>query len=185
LANAGIESDEALLSTDEATIKKLCSSYCFDLRAVLRRLRTNNRTVQLLEAHLALDHVLTLTREQQLQREDVLRLDRWGFAQKLELLSALGAVSLRSFDHLKLINALRNKVAHRFEFRISDDDVQQVLKEFPEGMLSDTSKKDKFWKGLGLVIIALEQERQTNLHLRINLHRALVNLRKAVYSEQA
>ncbi|WP_158626283.1 hypothetical protein, partial [Corallococcus praedator] len=73
-----------------------------------------------------------------------------------------------------------NKVAHRFEFKIGDDDVAQLQKDFPEPVLKDAAKKDRFWRGLGLSIIVLEQERRRDLTRRVIMHKAETNLRRAV-----
>jgi hypothetical protein len=54
-----------------------------------------------------------------LHRPDAIKVKRRGFAQKLDLLEALGLIEQPLLPPLRFINDLRNKVAHNLDYKIT------------------------------------------------------------------
>lgn len=82
-----------------------------------------------LRAHLWLDRELRLMIESPLPHPDRLRTS-WDFRHRLELVAALGMID-DEMEALEYVNDLRNRLAHRFGYQISEQEQAALLRKLP------------------------------------------------------
>jgi hypothetical protein len=59
-------------------------------------------------------------------------MDRMSFATKVQIASALGLMPASLAKSLMILNALRNKVAHKLDYKFSDADKRSFFDNLPE-----------------------------------------------------
>lgn len=69
-----------------------------------------------------------------LSHPDVLDVETLRFPSKLQLTSALGGLPERCMQPYLKLNNLRNKLAHRLSFRLSDDDIVDLRTSLTDGL---------------------------------------------------
>ncbi|MBR9843787.1 MAG: hypothetical protein GYB25_11530 [Rhodobacteraceae bacterium] len=184
LSKHGINSLEAIVELQEEEIASLCEETCFDAKDIMRPLKLRNKKQQLLNSHLAMEHVLTRLIEQQLEHDRVINLDRWSFMQKLDLAFALGLFENEIYILAKEINRLRNKMAHEFGFQLDVSHLQKLREKAPEHLLKQP-EGNRFSDILGVTIFWLEGARQRDLFQQIMAIRAKENVKTALARFQA
>ena len=135
-----------ILDAGEDEIKNIGKTHCLDLQDIARRLRLKNHANWLLTIHLALDHTLSIFVSQKFVAQAVIDVDRWAVAQKIDLLFSMGLIDKGLSDALRKINSLRNKAAHKLNFRVSSADVEAVvaLCSFPPEEVEEIGGRERF-----------------------------------------
>lgn len=142
-ARPQISADELkLLATSTADLEKRAYVSSFDEEDFRNRLN-GDRWQQIIQAHLYLDHVLTLTISETLINPDAIRLKQMGFAQKLELARALGLVSEPVAQAAAKVNGLRNRIAHDLAYEIADREVTDLSNATPVPVRESVTKSRK------------------------------------------
>jgi len=160
LEAAGLASDLAIHDLPDEDLRKLCSVACYDKKLFRNRLRLKNRWYQLLNTHIILDHIAEEFLFQELPNQGVLKIDRWGLQQKVELLFAMGVITKQTMDLVTVVNSLRNKAAHQYGFRLGDKHVKIVLDAFPKGFFEEVGYAPTFDNMMAVMIAFFETERQ-------------------------
>lgn len=177
IADAGF--DDPLDAPDEL-VRKLCEEPCFNIKEVGRRLRLNNRGTQVLNAHLALDHVVTTFLNDEFIPGASIKLDRMPFDQKVELLYSLGFLREENRRWAKRINTIRNKLAHELSFKIPDKDVIELTTHFKDADENGLMKRRPFAHALLIVVVAVDNDRIRKILYDVKQHLALLNIRKVL-----
>ncbi len=79
--------------------------------------------------HLNIEGVLEALIRRSVVNEDALDFERMNFASKLGLCRALGLLHRETYEFVKKLNSLRNKLAHRLGHKISFSDIHALLAE--------------------------------------------------------
>lgn len=73
----------------------------------------------LFRGHLCIEYAITCILSKKLKDKKQINIDNLNFYKKIELLYILDIIDSISFDILKEINSLRNKLAHDLDFTVS------------------------------------------------------------------
>ncbi|QIE45320.1 hypothetical protein G5B38_07155 [Pseudohalocynthiibacter aestuariivivens] len=168
-----------ILEASERDVEKLCKDYCFDLKDLARRLRLNNHATRLLTAHLALDHTLSVFLSQQFVAHAAIDVDRWAFAQKVDLLYSLGLIDKGLLDALLQINKLRNKAAHKLNFKVSSKDVDAVIRHC-RATDGEITGRLRFAEALLTTLLHLDGARSYDVYRQTMAFRAKLNARRVL-----
>lgn len=158
-------------------IDEICAEACFDLDAVATRLRIRNRGMQVLNAHLVIDHVLTFFLSAQFVAKSKMKIDRMSFDQKVELLYSLGRLSDDSRYWAKRLNGIRNKLAHELDFTVSVADSDEFISHFESLDEKGLLRRFKFAHALLLLVLKIESDRIGTLKLEVKREIALQRIR--------
>jgi hypothetical protein len=131
------DEDRKLLSTSEAELRNSVRTPCFDLDQYNSRV-TGERWQQLIQSHLYYDHVISTLLTEHLVNPEAINASRMGFAQKLDLIEALGLIPQDEVSAVKVVNKLRNKIAHDLSFQISEKDEIDLYNCLPDSLKRDT-----------------------------------------------
>lgn len=153
------ESDDALVSISDDELEKICRELSFDRKRFRKRLEIKDRLTQVITTHLFLEHIANDFLEQQFKIKGLIRLERWGLLQKIQLLRALGVLSETIFNCIVRINSLRNRAAHKHDFTISEAEVETVLSLFPHDLFAKVEHKRTFKNALFFTVAFFERER--------------------------
>jgi hypothetical protein len=95
-----------------------------------------------LRSHLWVENELIRTIRESLPLPDLIDLDRLSFPSKIELASALSIIPTEDMSAYRNLNALRNKLAHRFNSEVTEEDERSLFsslspksKEIAEGSI--------------------------------------------------
>jgi hypothetical protein len=77
--------------------------------------------------HLRLESLLEKILKEYLVEPEVLDFDRMMFAQKASFACAIGKIERPLYEVLKRMNSLRNKFAHRMDFKPSFDQIHDLI----------------------------------------------------------
>jgi hypothetical protein len=173
-----------LLATPNEELKKRASEFSFDHDRFSKRISSGERWQQLLQAHLYYDHVLTQILVDELAQPDAIDLRRMGFANKLQLISAMNLLPSEVVSPIEFINGIRNKIAHDLDFEISDQSVSDLANCTPK-MLREAAEKEEgrkpgpllFHELLRVILLFAEVRRQENAFDRITTHKSAIRLR--------
>jgi len=170
------------LATDEE-LKNTAYNLSFDEDAFVSRV-ARDRFSQILHAHLHMDHVIGLILLEEFKRKDAIDLDRMSFSQKLQLISALALVPEDFVPPVRLINTMRNRLAHDLNCQISDHDVSTLFSKLPRKLQSSViesekqnSKCDRLIVIIVHILYAAENFRQVNAHRRLEVSRHMLRVR--------
>lgn len=83
-----------------------------------------------LRAHLWLDRELRLMIERPLPHPERL-IRSWDFPHRLQLVAALGIIEEEEAEALEYVNELRNRLAHRLDYQISEQEEAALLNKLP------------------------------------------------------
>lgn len=89
-----------------------------------------------LRSHLWVENEMIRTIRESLPLPDLIDLDRLSFPSKIELASALGIIPIEDMSAYRNLNALRNKLAHRFNSEVTEEDERSLV-----GSLSSKSRE--------------------------------------------
>jgi len=159
---------------------KVYNTRCFDTKEAMKKLRVSNRSMQLINAHLILDHILSKFLKDQLINKPSFKSERLNFSNRVDLIYSMGCIPHDLMIWIKKINGVRNKIAHEMGYKISRDFSDEVIKNFPVQIPSDPTKKYKFALSLMLIIIRLENYRIKKIHEDVETYIALKDLEEVV-----
>ena len=175
--------DLKLLATPSEELRKQTEVFSFDQDRFKARVSDGERWQQLLQAHLYYDHVITRLLVDALVKPDAISATRMSFLQKLQLINALGLLSDEIVSTVELINKLRNKIAHRLDFEISDKDVSDLRNTTPKRLRDLVmTEKDReagpirFHELLWVVLLQIEVLRQKHAFDRVQTRKGHIRL---------
>jgi hypothetical protein len=186
--------DLDLLATPDEELAGKVSGLCFDYEQFTGRVFKGDRWQQLLQAHLYFDHVITRMLEEALPNPDAMKLRRTTFSQKVQLLCAMDLLPSSLIPPVEYINGLRNKIAHRLDFEISDDAVSNLINCTPKRLrqvaleqraLEQRGPVDgslSFHEVLHILLIQLETLRQDHANQRLLRRKHGLNARAVLTS---
>lgn len=130
---------EGVLSADalqegrltDAEISATAKEFSFDRDKFRQRMRIRSKGHKLLVAHLYLDHVVSALLSESMVAPAALDLERMGFAQKLQIAGALGLIRAEERAMLKAVNDVRNRLAHRLDFEMNDEQIARIRSATP------------------------------------------------------
>ena len=113
----------------------------FDLAALKKHLSAEDSMQVIIRAHLYAEHVLYTLLTDALPKAHLLDIDRLGFATKARLCAAMALIPDVSLPVLVVLNSIRNNYAHKLNYELTRQDVENLLNGFPsyavDVMLSD------------------------------------------------
>ncbi len=181
------DEEKALYERADEDLLKEAGVYSFDLEQFWKRVRGRPRGQQLLQAHLYFDHVLTQLLSEALVDPDAVNMRGMGFAQKLNLIQAMGLLPGELVISIEKINSLRNKIAHDLNFELSDDHIRDFANVTPNEL------REVVWEGkkkrvglicfvelLIVVLVITESQRQSNVYKRLKSRKHDIHMRLAI-----
>jgi len=172
------EEDIALVAKNEDQIRADVSIYSFDIAAMKKRVPGEDPTTAFVQAHLHLGHVITCLLSENIPNPRHLQLDRIGFSQKLQLVAALGLLAPFQLAPIKVVNAIRNKVAHKLEYLVTPEDEAKLRSSMGKHLTHDEDGTDSSLQMvLMMLAVMIDLHRQEHAFRRIMGRRAMVNAR--------
>ncbi|WP_033926115.1 hypothetical protein [Sphingomonas sp. 35-24ZXX] len=170
--------DIALVKKTEDEIKAEVSVFSFDIGLLKKRVRDDDPAQAFIQAHLYLDHVVTRLLGEHVPFPRHLQLDRTGFSQKLQLVAAMGLLHPRHIPPIKVVNAIRNKIAHQLDYVVKLEDETKLRSSLPKGVDKEKDGTPTSLAGvLRLLAVMIDVERQQRAFERTMSRRAMANAR--------
>lgn len=170
--------DIALVKKAEEEIKTEVSVFSFDLRSLKKRVRDDNPAQAFIQAHLYLDHVVTRLLSESVPSPRFLQLDRTGFTQKLQLVAAMGLLHPGHIAPIKVVNSIRNKIAHQLDYVVKPDDETKLRSALGKGVDREEDGSLTSLAGvLRLLAVMIDVERQHRAFERAMKAKAFANVR--------
>jgi len=135
--------DLELVNTSDDELWKRSSVFSFDLQECQARVTRGEKWHQLIQAHLYLEHVLTMLMTDALADPGAIGASRMAFAQKLNMIRAMGLLSVENVSTLIKINKLRNKIAHDLTFSITDESERDLINATSDNFKASVMSDDK------------------------------------------
>ena len=153
-----------------------------DLNLYLEHTQGRSLVEVLLRGHLWVEQHLVALLETELKRPEALNLDRMAFAQKVNLADALGMVTPDDAGTLRILNGMRNRLAHDLTGQPTEEDVARLESSVSESQRGLANKllplmaqapglpEARLCRRLSAVLLALltemEQHRQRHAYWR-------------------
>lgn len=102
----------------------------------------------LLRGHLYIEHVIIQAIQQALPYPERMDLDRLNFASKVSLVRSLAPLPDWLVRTCQELIKVRNKIAHRLEYRIDSAVIEQIIAELPEHQLGWIETSDRRYADL-------------------------------------
>jgi len=170
--------DIALVKKTDDEIKADVSVFSFDIPALKKRVPDDDPAQAFIQAHLYLDHVITRLLSEGVPFPRHLQLDRTGFAQKLQLVAALGLLHPMHIPPIKVVNAIRNKIAHQLDYVVTPGDETKLRSSLPKGTdREDDGSQTSLTGLLRLLAVMIDVERQQRAFERAKRNQAMANVR--------
>lgn len=170
--------DIALVKKTDDEIKAEVSVFSFDIPALKKRVLDDDPAQAFIQAHLYLDHVITRLLSEGVPFPRHLQLDRTGFAQKLQLVAAMGLLHPRQIPPIKVVNAIRNKIAHQLDYVVTPEDETKLRSSLPKGFDNEMDGTSTSLAGvLRLLAVMIDIERQGRAFERVKRNQAMANAR--------
>ncbi|MCK1478607.1 hypothetical protein IVB27_28630 [Bradyrhizobium sp. 197] len=173
-----------LLATPSSELATKHFVFSFDRPKFEGRISTGERWQQLLQAHLYYDHVVTQILLDALPNPEAVNLRRMGFAQKLQLISAMALLPEELIAPIESINGLRNKIAHALDFEIQDSALTDLANCTPKKLRGIAETEDGrpagpllFHELLRIVLLQCEVYRQRSQLNRAEERKSMLRLR--------
>ena len=107
-----------------------------------------------------------------------LQIDRMGFSQKLQIVAAIGLLSVGYLAPVKVINGIRNKIAHKLDYVVTVEDEKKLRSTLPKGVGRDEDGSPiELRELLCLITVIMDLERQERAFERKMRMKALANVR--------
>jgi hypothetical protein len=166
-------------SPDEVRAKT--AQWSFSIATLKNRVSGPGQSQAVLQAHLYLDHVISRMLEENIPAPSHLPLDRTGFSQKLQLAAALALIPDYLTAPVKVVNGIRNKIAHQLEYEVSELDEAKLRSTLEKGAdLDDDGTQMSFLKLLQFIVVLTDIARQERAFERLMRVRASANVRVAL-----
>ena len=121
-----------LLATPLSDIENRVFAASFDLEKFLEKINFPSPSLQLVQTHVLLDHILKTMLTDAFKRPEEAQIDQMKFIPKLNVLSALGLIPKDLKIALSKINNLRNSVAHKIDFDLNEKNFIDLRNNMPE-----------------------------------------------------
>lgn len=115
----------------------------------------NNPRMLVIQGHLLIEHYIDEIFFWKLQRGELLK--TFGFGDKMLILKALNCVDENAIYAAERLNKIRNKCVHGLDYKVTNDDIGNLGKFFPERYAAEKKKRDKDSILLVLLITILAQ----------------------------
>lgn len=178
------EEELALLATPSSDLEKKYKVFSFDRSKFEGRIASGERWQQLLQAHLYYDHVITQVLVDALPNPESINLRRMGFAQKLQLISAMNLLPEELIAPIEVVNGLRNKIAHVLDFEVEDAAVTDLANCTPKKLREIAETEDgrqsgplMFYELLRIILFQCEVCRQERQIYRVAERKSMLRLR--------
>lgn len=170
--------DLAIVKKSPEDIKAEVSVFSFDLPTLKARVREEDSAQAFIQAHLYLDHVITRMLSESVPFPNFLKLDRAGLAQKLQLVAAMGLLSPAYISPIKVVNSVRNKIAHKLEYAVTSEDEVKLRSSLPKDAdKEDDGSASSLHQVLRLLVVMVDVERQQRAFERKMRQKAMANAR--------
>lgn len=126
------EEDRVLLETPDEEIHEKYKPLSFDTGRFKERISIEEPWQQLIQTHLYLDHIVSLLLVDALHKPSAINTGRMAFVQKLQLVEGMGLLMDDVAAAIRVVNSLRNKIAHDLNFEISETDERNVVNAIPK-----------------------------------------------------
>lgn len=166
-------------------VQEICRNPCLDLTFVGKRLRLNNRGSQVICAHLAIDHVISIFVSNLFVEGAPLKVDRMFLPQKVDWLVSLGELDADRASWIRRINALRNKLAHEMTFEVPDAEVREYIEFFQKFDEKPLLAKRQFAHALIMLVLFIDGNRAMSLYKDVKRHLAIENARKVLHEAKS
>lgn len=124
--------DLELMAAPDDEIWRRTHAFGFDLDECKSRLTRGDQWHQLIQAHLYIDHIISTMLTDALVDPSAIGASRMAFAQKLNLIRAMGLIDADVAATIGKINNLRNKVAHDLSFSITEESERDLINIAPQ-----------------------------------------------------
>lgn len=172
------DEDIALVQRAEEDLRAEAATFSFDLVRLVARVHSEDAAQAFLQAHLYLDHVVSLLLTEAVPAPRYLQLDRTGFAQKLQLVAAMGLLPPSLFAAIRVINSIRNRIAHKLDYGVTAEDEAKLRSALPSSMNNeDDGSPVALAELLRLLVVMVDLERQERTFERTMRRRAAANAR--------
>lgn len=147
----------------------------FDVDRFYERIAGGPPWQQLIQAHLYLDHTISLLISDALAKPAAMDTGRMGFAQKLQLVDGMALLADEVISAIRVINGLRNKIAHDLTFELTPESIRNAINAVPKFLHEVMKQEAGRAKGPltfeeALKVLAVHAEVQRTQH---NVNRAL------------
>lgn len=189
------DEDLKLLATSNSQIEENSQDFCFDYEDFTSRIESGERWHQLIQCHLYFEHVIDNMLREALPFPEEISLSRMGFRQRLDLVRALDLLPIDITGAIKRITKMRNSVAHKLNFEIDDQAVEDLkncvpphLKDVILPQENRSIPRFEFFELLHVVLLKVELIRQShvanrsiNKKSKIRLQTVLERTPEAIY----
>lgn len=180
------EEELKILETPEEELERQGHVFCFSLKEFYERIKGGERWQQVMIAHLYLEHVTEQMLSEALVNPKSFNISRMSFSSRVELAFAMGLLPNDVKGPLNKITKIRNAVAHRLNFEVTDQSVKDlescISVEARQQFIEIRSGKAEFALNdlLVLVLVICEISRQQNAASRLLRHKSKLKLQKAL-----
>lgn len=172
------DEDRALVAKSADEIRAEVSVFSFDISALKRRVQDDDAAQAFIQAHLYLDHVVSRLLSENVPFPRQLQLDRSSFSQKLQLVAALGLLRPGHIAPIKVINSIRNKIAHQLDYSVQPSDEAKLRSTISRGVdREEDGSQTPLTELLRLITVMVDLERQERAFERVMRMRAVANAR--------
>jgi len=167
-------------------IHEASSVFSFDVSECSKRLKRGDDWQRTVHGHLFFDHILTAMITEMLVRPTELRIDRMAFATKVELASSMGLLSVEWRGFLKAFNSLRNRIAHKLDFRVTRRHAVDLVNGSPDALKVVISDEHERFGGtllqhcIKINLLMLDIIRQHHVAVRLHHAKQAARLRAAL-----
>jgi hypothetical protein len=167
------DDEQNLLDTSDEELISSCQNFCFDFDLFNASIETGEKWHQLLRCHLHFEHVIDRMLKEALPFPEEISLNRMGFGQRLDLVRALDLLPAEIVNVIRFITKMRNDVAHKLNFEISDEVIKNFKNCMPPSLREAIigGKKSKrpiqFYELLRAALIQTDILRQSHAAQRI------------------
>lgn len=127
--------EEHLRKSTDHELRKQAAVISFDADRMVARVN-GDAWQSILQAHLYLDHIITLILSESLKNPKALKLERVSFSQKIDLIVASDLVSPDIIGIIRAINKVRNQIAHDVDFDVDEGVAESILRRVPKHLVS-------------------------------------------------
>ncbi len=140
---------------------------CFSKADFVKRMGQGEDWHKLLQANIYLEVLALRLLERELKNPTEIALDRMTFSSRIDLISAMELTPKDIITAIKIISRKRNKIAHDLEFKLSDQDIQEIASAIPNYLKKMAREVNNFEQNeplllrhyLSIVVLMFEQYR--------------------------
>ena len=121
-----------IFETSDMSGEAMVDRSSYDPHELRSRMKASDDWNVLIQGHLYLDHVVSRTMRDALPNPKALGLGRIGFAQRLEMVVALGFLDENLATCASKINSIRNRLAHTLDFKVKNKEIDELFNILPE-----------------------------------------------------